>query len=222
MALKFLRTLNYRVMYSLLTVNGLLTGFLKRTVTSFQWNQNPLKFSQNCKNENKLYEPNKMEHVSTFKDISLKQRSIVFCDIDDTVFDFGREVDDYWNAKLHDPQYDLWFEMIKRITPKLTCPHFYDFLSQIEKTNSTIYFITARNPRFREATERNMKHHNLDHITVHYLGGSSKGDYINSNFELNNYEGGSLFIDDSECNLHDVSNKVKKCKIHKFVKQNSE
>lgn len=61
-----------------------------------------------------------------------------------------------------------------------------------------------------------MRYHNLGHIPVHYLAGSSKGDYINSNF--GEYEGDFLFIDDSEFNLNDVSNKVDKCKLYKFIK----
>lgn len=179
-----------------------------------------LNFGNKFSYENKFKFPvvNKMECRSTFKNFTLKQRSIVFCDVDDTVFDFGEEVDNYWKAKLVDPNYDIWFEMVKRITPNLTCPHFYEFLSEVERTNSTIYFITARNPRFSEATKRNMEHYKLNHIPVHYLAGGSKGDYINKNFDLNDYEE-AHFIDDSNSNLDDVMNKVEKCRVHKFIKQ---
>lgn len=95
-----------------------------------------------------------MECVTTFRNISLKQYSIVFSDIDDTVLNFGKEVDDYWKSKIIDSNYYLWFEIIKRVIPKLTCPYFYDFLKEIERTNSTIHFITSRNPRFRDVTEK--------------------------------------------------------------------
>ena len=161
-----------------------------------------------------------MNNVSTFKNFMLKQNSIVFVDIDDTVFNFGKEVDDYWKSKIVDPQYDIWFTLVKKIIPKLTCLHFYDFLKIINETNSTIHFITARNSRFREATVKNMKYYNLNHINVHYLNGSSKGDYINNNFNLNTYKGEILFIDDSDSNLQDVFNKVKQCKLYKFIKIN--
>lgn len=159
-----------------------------------------------------------MNHASTFRDFSVKQHSIIFCDIDETVLCFGKEVDDYWKMKVDDPNYDIWFEMVDRITPNLTCSSFHEFIKRIDDSNSTIHFITARNPRFKEATERNMKHHGLSHIPIHFLAGASKSKYINENFNLNEYPGGSEFIDDSDHNVNDVSKNVEGCRVTKFKK----
>lgn len=174
--------------------------------------------SKNYKNDFLFIQFNKMECIGTFKDIFLRQNSLVLCDIDDTVFDYGKEVDDYWKQKINDPNYEIWHSIIKRITPILTDSYFYTFLDNIEKSNSVIHFITHRSDNFKDITKKHMKHYNLDHIETHHLSGSSKAKYINENFDLNNFEGGILFIDDSNNNVNDVANNIPNSNVYLFKK----
>lgn len=188
---------------------------MKKTLISSLQRYNSTKFFKNDFLFTKL---NKMQNVSTFKDICLRQNSLILCDIDDTVLDYGKEIDDYWKQKIDDPNYNIWISIIKRTTPKLTDLYLYEFIKNINNSNSIIHFITHRNVMFKEITKEHMNYYNLNNIEIHYLNGNSKSKYINENFNTKDFEGGAVFIDDSYHNINDVLSNVSNCDVYLFKK----
>ena len=162
-------------------------------------------------------DPNKMTQISTFKGIIVKPGSAVFVDIDDTIFDYGDFIDDYWKQKIVDPEYKIWFDIMKSINPKITDNHFYDFIEYIKNNGSTIFLITARNFNFRHITKEHLKNHKLDHLETHHLSGSSKSEYIRSNFDLSSYSS-KIFIDDSIDNINDINQNLEDFDTYIFKK----
>jgi hydroxymethylpyrimidine pyrophosphatase-like HAD family hydrolase len=158
-----------------------------------------------------------MQCIQSFNKVCLEQRSIVFCDIDDTVLNYGEIVDNYWKSKIYDPGYNIWHSLLNLITPSLTNNDFYELLSLIDNANSEIHFITARNPNFSDITNKHMNYFNLSHIKIHFLNGKSKGNYINNNWNLESYNK-IIFIDDSLSNISDVLSKVKNVHCYHFLK----
>lgn len=160
-----------------------------------------------------------MEHVSSFKDINVQKSSIVFIDIDDTIFDYGEMIDEYWRQNHHDPNFDLWYQIIKPITPKLTDSYFYDFLRLLEDNNCKVYLITARNERFKHKTYNDLKYHNIHHLETHHLSGCSKAKYIKENFDYSKYSK-RIFIDDSVHNKNDIDENLEDFETYLFKKLN--
>lgn len=170
------------------------------------------------KNKLKLYYIKYMICIQRFNEISIKNRSLILCDIDDTIFDYGFEVEQYWKSKIHDPEYKIWKSIIERLIPRLTNNDIYDFINEAIKNECEIHFITHRNILFKDITYLHLNHFNITGIPVHFLTGSSKSQYINMNFNLDDYNK-IIFIDDSQHNIDDVSNNVIKCDVYKFVKK---
>lgn len=162
--------------------------------------------------------PNKMEHVSTFKDINVSESSIVFIDIDDTILDYGEQIDEYWKQNHHDPEYEIWYQIMRTITPKLTDPHFHDFINLLKCNNCEIYLITARNKRFSHKTYDHLKHHNIHHLETHHLSGYSKAKYIKENFDYSRYSR-RIFIDDSLHNKKDIDENLENFETYIFKKR---
>lgn len=168
-------------------------------------------------NKNKISYVNKMNEIVSFKEVTIEQGFIVFCDIDDTVLDYGKIIDDYWKLKIHDPSYIIWFELVKNTIPNLTDDYFHEFLKKLEENNCEIHFITHRNTNFKEITDKHLSLHGIKNIQVNHLSGTSKSRYINNNFNLANYNG-SIFIDDSFDNNKDVIENVPGCITYRYIK----
>ena len=203
---------NSRVIASFLTFRNILS-FISRGVSDVG--------PKICRNEFLFSYTNKMECVSTFRHINVKPGSIVFCDIDDTIFDYGHEIDEYWKRKIEDPGYNIWFGIMKSITPRLTDPYFHDFVRELEENGSEIYLITARNKNFKHVTHEHLHHHGLSKLETHHLTGSSKSRYIEDNFDLDKYND-KVFIDDSISNKEDVDNNLTGFKTILFKKNGSQ
>lgn len=142
---------------------------------------------------------------------------LILCDIDDTIFCYGKQIEDYWKSKINDPGYEIWINIIKQITPRLTDVGIHSFIEEAINKECDIHFITHRNNRFKEITLTHLNHFNLDMFNVHFLAGESKASYINSNFNHNDYSE-LVFIDDSNANIEDVINNVNNCNVYKFNK----
>uniref|UniRef100_A0A6C0BDN3 FCP1 homology domain-containing protein n=1 Tax=viral metagenome TaxID=1070528 RepID=A0A6C0BDN3_9ZZZZ len=148
-----------------------------------------------------------MKHVGTFRGIDIESGDVVFCDIDDTLFDYGAPIDNYWKEKIEDPGYKIWYSIIENTIPTITDKYFYDFLNLIRENNAEIYFITARNVNFKKLTVEHLKYHSLEHIECHCLSGTCKSKYISENFDLKKYNR-KIFIDDSEKNIADINDNL--------------
>lgn len=148
-----------------------------------------------------------MRHVTNFSSIIIPRRSIVLCDIDDTVLHFGEVTTNYFSTVLReqDPFYEEWGRRIQNQIPELTCISFNDFYSKIIESESELIFVTARNSKFTDMTLVHLKYLGLDKHTVYHLNGSCKGDFVN-NMNLDK-DRPKLFIDDSLLNTVAVKEK---------------
>lgn len=147
----------------------------------------------------------------SFKDIDVKENSLIFCDIDDTVLYYEIITSNWWrNNGLN---YERWQKTIATLEPLKTCEYFADFLERVEKSNSKVAFVTARNPIIKELTETHLLYlfrnhsHLLWKTELHMLDGTTKGEYINATFEIEKYEH-LIFIDDIKSNVDSFSNTV--------------
>ena len=190
-----------------------------------------------------------MIQIDTFEKISIESKTLVLSDIDETILFYDgidqewwkKKIDYYLNVKKYDSSYassnassnaniyalDDWFEHIKQNLPNHTDKiGFGKFLENIKNTDSKLIFITARHPDFKQITEDHFNHLGLksSDYEVHYLGGSSKGQYIEKNINTSDYKN-IIFIDDLDKNLISVkeafanSNKIIKIKLktYKFI-----
>lgn len=158
-----------------------------------------------------------MTCINRFSEIVIRRRLLVLCDIDDTVFCYGKEIEEYWKSKIDDPGYKKWINIIKRTNPKLTDDKIHEFIEELIRNDCDFHFVTHRNLLFRDITYKHLSYFNLNNHPIHFLTGSSKGDYINSNFDISKYEG-IVFIDDSIHNILDVEVKVNNSKNYRFQK----
>lgn len=158
-----------------------------------------------------------MRCISRFSDITIRRRMLVICDIDDTVFCYGKEIEEYWKSKIEDPNYRIWMSIVERVNPKLTDNNIHQFIKDVIDNEGDFHFVTHRNKLFKEITTRHLRENNLHGLPVHFLTGSSKGDYINNNFHEKTYNE-VIFIDDSEVNIRDVETKVSNSTNYKFEK----
>lgn len=156
-----------------------------------------------------------MNEVIAFSQIEIYHKSIVICDIDDTVFDYGHEVENYWKSKIEDPHYFQWHDIITRTIPQITNKDFFSFLDRIYESNSEIHFVTHRNPLFKNVTISHFEIFNLCTEQIHFLSGSSKGKYVKDNFDITRE---IIFIDDSIANYYDMQTHIPKSKCYLFKK----
>jgi hypothetical protein len=177
-----------------------------------------------------------MIQIDTFDKISIKSKTLVLSDIDETILFYDKidqewwkkKIDYYINVKKYDSSnasiyaLDEWFDHIKRNLPNHTDKiGFEKFLENIKNTDSKLIFITARHPDFKQITEDHFNYLGLksSEYEIHYLGGSSKGKYIKNNIDTDNYDN-ILFIDDLDHNIMSVNEAFpnnNKLTIYKFI-----
>ncbi len=107
--------------------------------------------------------------------------------------------------------------IVERVNPKITDDNIHQFIKNVIDNEGDFHFVTHRNKLFTEITHQHLKNNNLHGLPVHFLTGSSKGDYINDNFDKSPYNE-IIFIDDSEVNIRDVESKVSNSTNYKFEK----
>lgn len=159
----------------------------------------------------------KMNEVSTFDKIPITKRSLVLCDLDDTLLDYGVIVEKYWKEKIVDPDYMIWGNMIRNVIPLLTDTGFYNFLERVKESESEIHFVTHRNISLEEITKEHLNYHGLSHIRTHHLTGCSKGIYSVNNFDVNNRD--VIIIDDSKSVHEDIINHIPHVTRYLFKKK---
>lgn len=157
-----------------------------------------------------------MNVINSFRSIILRERSLIICDIDDTILDYGEIIEKYWKDNVHDPDFSNWHNIIKNTTPDITNNDFHDFIQHINQTNSEIHLVTHRNKSFLEITNLHLSMFGINGLPVHFLGGHSKGKYSITNFNIEDRD--IIFIDDSESNHSDFLLHVPNVKQFLFLK----
>jgi hypothetical protein len=132
--------------------------------------------------------------INTFNDIPVTEKTLVLCDIDETL--------------LTTKKVELTTKEVKKkiYLPKYTDRNgFYNLLKKIEMTNSKLIFITARKITATQFTYNQFKFLNIDKdkFPIIFCGDTSKARIVKKYINLKNYSN-TLFIDDLKHNLHDM------------------
>lgn len=172
--------------------------------------------------------------ISSFKDVILtKEKTLVLCDIDDTVLHWPDC--DYECQKILDSDYNICLETkedyeiycrdliytYKHINNPIHTD-FIGFVSMIQKlkiNNSKLVFLTARNKDYSKGTKKHLTQIglNCDEFDIHYTGSIiTKGEYIQNFINLNEWND-VIFIDDSENNINSVINLHPQIRCYKFI-----
>ena len=179
-----------------------------------------------------MYGSSFAKKIHTFYSIDISQNSLVLCDIDDTLLVFPKcpeafynEAYDYYtnigyNAHLtkkfiyNDWELNRYFKK-----PSITDKEgFFHLLERIEKTNSTLCFLTARSGFYHQKTINDLEKVNINgnKFKIYYTNGSVKGDYIKQNINLLDYNN-VIFVDDNNDQLENVNKEVPFITCYKFI-----
>jgi len=176
-----------------------------------------------------------MTQINTFDMVNeiIIPNTLILSDIDETILFYEdinpkwwKEKNEYYMNIYGDNELsqiqclDDWFKYIQHNKPLHTDKvGFENMLKKIEETNSTLMFVTARNPKFQKITQEHFDHLYIDNLKyeVHYLAGCSKGDFIKDNIDISKYDQ-VIFIDDLVKNIKSVSDIFEnKIKTYQFV-----
>ena len=159
-------------------------------------------------------------------DISPNKRTIVFCDIDNTVIHHPF-TNPSWNQLIkicfymrnisHDREegqkratieYEAYLDHLLNAQP-IQHTDFVGFCKMAE-TVEKLVFVTARPPETMHFTRQNLACVGIDpaRFEIHFSNAEEKGKYITRIFDLSEYDH-VLFIDDLTTNLESVFNNVK-------------
>lgn len=162
--------------------------------------------------------------IKSFNQIAIKNKSLIACDIDNTVLKFNGITPTWWdnvyknNRKLfgntnfaYEISLDKWISHIKITKPEHTdSSGFCNMLHNCNITNSEFVFVTARNIKFEEMTRVHLTDIGIDmsKYKIHFLGDYCKGKYIKNYLFNNTIHTSIVFIDDLEHNLLGVKNEL--------------
>lgn len=172
--------------------------------------------------------------INSFDQIKLRANTLVLSDIDETILRFD-PIDGTWWRKQFDFHYqankdydaadtyaqEKWVEIVSIHKPTHTDSiGFFRLIERIKRTGSSLEFVTARNNELIPYTQKHFKDLDINYMdwVVHHLSGQSKGQYIQTNFELSKYDH-VIFIDDLDYNLQSVLDHVvhPSLSVYKFV-----
>ena len=170
--------------------------------------------------------------INSFDNIDIFKKSLIICDIDDTLIYFENIDRNWWdrqkiicnincekNEDVIKNIMDRWITQIKINNPLLTDKRgFEKMMNQIKQTDSKLIFITARPKKLRQLTINQLEMLDIDtnECPVYLVGDNPKGKYIKKNIELSGFKN-VVFIDDFIKNIDNVIEVFgKKIKCFKF------
>ena len=173
--------------------------------------------------------------ITNFYSIKLTKQSLIFLDIDETLYYYKDITPEWWNKTLNYYSYNLpkydketvktlslkdWAYYVFYHNPIFTDePGFYNLLKQVRETNSKIIFVTAREKHFEYITKKDFSYLNMpyENYDIFHLSGQSKGKKIKEQILLNIKKYYNFyFIDDMQDNLDDVYLHNKNLNINYF------
>ena len=174
--------------------------------------------------------------ISSFNEIILtKEKTLVLCDIDDTVLYWpncknecqkilGNCYNGY-NCKENKEEFEMDYLDLISMYKSIHNPVHTDFnefvsmLNKLQNQNSKLTFLTARHKDYSKGTNRHLTQIGLscDDFEIHYAGTNmTKGEYIQNYINLTEWDD-IIFIDDSENNINSVINLHPQIRCYKFV-----
>ena len=174
------------------------------------------------------------KQIISFRDVKIYQNALIVFDIDDTVLGYKEISHDYFYKQLtHHKKYSScentimnnavndWFNLVKQSTPHhMDEVGFVDLIKEINDNNSNHLFLTARNPRFKDITEKHLNKIKINHKNIYYVAGGNKGEILKDIIKDYPEYNKIIFIDDMEKNLIDVYKTFgDKIDLYHFVKK---
>lgn len=177
---------------------------------------------------------NRFHKIKSFSEIPIdNKKTLIICDIDDTVLAVGRSIEYFYQlAELDLPRLSPYlkekyarsvYDIYRRyVLPTHTdLPGFQKMISQLEEnTESSFVFLTAR--AFHELgvqqTRKDLEHIGISpNYRVYYTSNIiSKGDYIMENIDITSYDT-VIFIDDRIENIDSVALRFPKIITYQFI-----
>jgi len=139
--------------------------------------------------------------INSFNNIEITDNSLVLCDIDETLLTNTF-------IKLKSKQNNK--PIIKLNLPKYTDKTgFFNMMQKLNRTNSKLCFVTARDIKYVELTRKQFKFLgiNIENFPVFFCGDTPKGLVIKTKINLTNFKE-ILFIDDLKYNLDNVKKEL--------------
>jgi hypothetical protein len=168
--------------------------------------------------------------ITLFNQVELinSLKYLIICDIDDTILYFPecnkvcKEI--IKNLNLTDKDYEKDFEHLKILYKRINTPIHTDYdgfisiLTKINKSNSKLIYLTARNFTSDILTKKHLKQIGVspDNFDIHYTNSQiSKGEYIKRYIDLSIWEN-IIFIDDNDTNIKSVKDIHPQIVCYKF------
>ncbi len=174
------------------------------------------------------------KQIISFRDVEIYQNTLIVFDIDDTILGYKEFSHDYFHNKLKyyknntscentvmDNAVNDWFNLVKNSTPHhMDEDGFIDLMYKINSNNSEHLFLTARNPKFKDITEKHLNKIKINYNNIYYVAGGNKGELLKDIIKDYPEYDKIIFIDDMEKNLTDVYKTFgDKIDLYHFVKK---
>jgi hypothetical protein len=174
------------------------------------------------------------KQIISFRDVKIYDNTLIVFDIDDTVLGYKEFSHNYFHNQLKYHKKNIscnntvmnnavndWFNLVQKSTPHhMDEDGFYELMHKIHNNNSEHLFLTARNPRFKDITERHLHKIKINHKNIYYVAGGNKGEILKDIIKDYSEYNKLIFIDDMEKNLTDVYKTFgDKIDLYHFVKK---
>jgi len=139
--------------------------------------------------------------INSFNNIEITDNSLVLCDIDETLL-----TNKFIKLKPKENNKPV----IKMNLPKYTDKKgFLNLMQKLNRTNSKLCFVTARDIKYFEFTRKQFKFLgiNIENFPVFFCGDTPKGLVIKTKINLTKFKD-ILFIDDLKYNLDNVKKEL--------------
>ncbi len=164
----------------------------------------------------------KINTINNFKNIIIKDNTLVLCDIDETIIKIKNIDREWWNntklfysgfmekkSEIEHASFSYWLKYVSKHQAEFTDKDgFLYLLDQIKNTNnSNIIFITSRPEKCVSITKKHFNDIDLDYNSyqTYHLNFKPKGEFVYNNIDISNFNN-ILFFDDHQGNLDNVYN----------------
>jgi hypothetical protein len=174
------------------------------------------------------------KQIVSFRDVKIYRNTLIVFDIDDTVLGYKEFSHDYFHNQLKYHKKNTscestimnnaindWFNLVKTSTPHhMDEDGFFELMNKIDNNKSEHLFLTARNPKFKDITEKHLNKIKINHKNIYYVAGGNKGEILKDIIKHYPEYNKIIFIDDMEKNLTDVYKTFgDKIDLYHFVKK---
>lgn len=165
------------------------------------------------------------DKIYSFKNIEIKENTLVICDIDNTILHFPnciKKIKEIIKSISDDDDIELPYLLnMYKLTNKPEPTDFIGFsnlLNKLENNNGKLIFLTARTEQPHEPTKKHLNTIGIDSnkFEIYYTNNKiTKGEFIKNNIDLSNWSN-IIFIDDFETNINSVINYFPEIKCYQF------